>query len=949
MFGKDLLIKKCPYLGFSPNLIEYFAIVGYQDNFIPQLIDLLENSKTPNSENPYSPTILSSVTSSTDYGIVDNELIKSQLYPSNPNIILVDPVNKQTPENSSVIYSMCFDSSDGTQKLFYACYAFLFYELYTYQKNKITNEYYIPKAFCIISQFPFFNTFNIICNNLYNIYSQKNNNIPLELNVYNILNYIPSPINYNLCLSIFNDDNIVANINQLSGYPYIDFDLNELFAFFPINFILEIFLLTVLEQPILFFSSNLENLNMVMYIMYILNYPCNDSTYFWHIVSVSKKNVTEENKFVGKIMVSLLGVNSAYDDSIDTFAFGRYHYIVDIDNKKLKLREALDLSMDERDEINRIIELQEYLENILNEKSVESYFLKKHITTLKNNLQNIIVVDKSSYSYLIQKRNMNFFTQKKINHKLNKSFQEYFYDFYLKILLIFYNDNNLNNSFDKIEKEDVYQKDNNKYAREELIFNDVFRSSVKYKIYFDNFMKEFDVMDTFKIPLIVSEIFLSLKIRDEKEITSEKIKYFSLIDQLYLQKKNDLLTINFKFIIKEYNKKLHKKYFKAFFKIDSDIKCPVLGDIVNITNVPKKNNKLINMNKKVIDKYIYILKNKFDQTELFQAFPQILSFSKKNYINSNEIDRRFILQTIKEKFDKNNSISNLNYIIYSLVYIVSLVIPLHPYNKMMNYLIEISEYIPTMKFFLRENIYTLMKSIYKFYLEHCKTKKYPTMTLSQVKMYLYILAAAVRAQNIVPNEEMMAILARFFGHIIFQERNDQNKKDEENNINNNSTTTKMSEEENNSKINNSNQNNIDINDKNNVILFLKNCFDGYGIKSNKVMIDYTMSQPNESNVIIHMDKKDLHPAIVIKIFDYVYKCPLFYPKKIYKVISNIFEDLFDNYDLNLSYLDVGKIREVILNLIQYEIILDPKKKISVFLMDTLYLLKNFEEEYRFEK
>ena len=76
---------------------------------------------------------------------------------------------------------------------------------------------------------------------------------------------------------------------------------------------------------------------MVMYIIYILNYPCNDSTYFWHIVSVSKNNITEENKFVGKLMDSLLGVNAYYDDSIDTFYFGKYHYIVDIDNKKLFL------------------------------------------------------------------------------------------------------------------------------------------------------------------------------------------------------------------------------------------------------------------------------------------------------------------------------------------------------------------------------------------------------------------------------------------------------------------------------------------------------------------------------------------------------------------------------------------------------------------------------------
>jgi hypothetical protein len=29
MFGKDLMITKYPYLGSSPNLMEYFPIIGY--------------------------------------------------------------------------------------------------------------------------------------------------------------------------------------------------------------------------------------------------------------------------------------------------------------------------------------------------------------------------------------------------------------------------------------------------------------------------------------------------------------------------------------------------------------------------------------------------------------------------------------------------------------------------------------------------------------------------------------------------------------------------------------------------------------------------------------------------------------------------------------------------------------------------------------------------------
>ena len=75
MFGKDLLIKKYPYMSFSQNIMEYFAIIGYQENFLSFLIET--NKKKKNS---YYPTVLSSITSNTDFGIIDNELIISQIY-----------------------------------------------------------------------------------------------------------------------------------------------------------------------------------------------------------------------------------------------------------------------------------------------------------------------------------------------------------------------------------------------------------------------------------------------------------------------------------------------------------------------------------------------------------------------------------------------------------------------------------------------------------------------------------------------------------------------------------------------------------------------------------------------------------------------------------------------------------------------------------------------------
>ena len=73
--------------------------------------------------------------------------------------------------------------------------------------------------------------------------------LPVELLLYNIINFVPSPMNYNLNLDLFSFcmDIKDIEINQLSGYPYIDFDLKEIFFVLPINFFIEIYLLTLLE------------------------------------------------------------------------------------------------------------------------------------------------------------------------------------------------------------------------------------------------------------------------------------------------------------------------------------------------------------------------------------------------------------------------------------------------------------------------------------------------------------------------------------------------------------------------------------------------------------------------------------------------------------------------------------------------------------------------------
>ena len=957
MFGEKLIIKKYPYLGYSPNLIEYFGIIGYSETFIPELISSIKNSNSYLNSNtqsqlknisPYPPTVLSSITSNNDYGIVDNELIITQLYPDNPKIFTVEQ-NQPEPEKSNAIYSFCFDSLDGQTKLFYTCFGFKFYEIFKDEEDK----YYIPKAFCIISQYPFFNAFFNICSNLYDILNEKKNVVPFEILLYNIINYIPSPINTKLELYLFTTDEKDPKIelNQLSGYPNLDFDLFEIFNLLPLNLILQIYVLTFLEQNLLFFSSNLEILNIVMYIMYMFNYPCNDSTYFWHIVSVGKNNLVEENKFVGKIMLSLLGVNCTYDPSIDTSAFAESHYVVDIDNKKLIYKESLNISMDEKEDSNKLINLVNYVENIFKEKNVNSSILKRPLVKLKNRLEDYLYEKIPNFTTNPKKNFVNFFkTEKSTKHSINIRLLEFFYDCNLSLLINFYNDNQLTSSFDKIIKEENNGSEHSiniskYYEEEEKYFCELFRNSVKYKIYFDNFLSEFEVVDVFRIPFLFSQMFIELKLKDEEEISCENIDYFNLIDQLYRLTNNQSFhkRINFKSFNQNYNEKI-SRYFKRFFINDYD-------NIVFVKNAKEETGKndvqkgsryqLINMNKKIINRYIYLLQNFFEVQDIENMFPHI---KKKEAKVIKIIDRRVIYQLIKNKLIEKKFISSLNFLIYTLAYIVSLTITLHPFEQMISFLAEIQEAFKLIKYFMPHYIYTIIKSIYKYYLINKETQKYPTMSLSHIKMYFYFLANFIRSQFILPNEEMMFILKSFFSDIIFQEREEINSLDEQ-------KKAKLNED-----LNNSNNNTpegkkefLNVYKDKSYMLYMKYCFNGKKMFKSKTMVERAMLELETSNVVITIGKKVNNPQIVIKINDYVHKSKFYTPWKLFKDSENIFEDLFDNYNLDSYYLDIIKLREIILNLIVYGTELEEGKIPVNYLMNTLYLLRNFEDKIQGEK
>ena len=911
MEEKEKLIKKYPYLAYSTNIMEYFAMIGYQEKYINKVF---ANNKY--KEKIGSPSILFSATSNRDFGFIDNNLIITQVYPDIPKLIQVNKnnINNEEERTSNTIYSFCYDSLDGKEKLFYICYAYKFYEKYKYYSKKGHYlEYYVPKAFCIVSQYYYFTFFEYICRNLHILMKNKDiESIPVEITIYNIINFIPSPMNYSLNLDLFSyiltsEKEVV--IKQLSGYPYLDFDLVQIFNILPLNFIIEIFILTIIEQSMLFFSDNLELLNMVMFVLFVLNYPCNDSPYFWHIVSVSKDNFDEDNKFVGKVMASMLGVNTAYADDVATDCFGKYNYIIDIDKKNIILKKELNFSEeDDGKDFNDLNSFRNYIKNILRDRNVDSVFLKSFIDSMKKSLNNLLSKEPD-----IKEKKINFFISSDEIIDKNTKIQEIFYNFYINILMIFTQDNTLNSSYDQIQKdkqEDIIKRifklrgveeKKTEMNPDENYFCFMFRKSFKYKVYFENFIKCFESIDIFKIPLLFSQEFIYIKIKDVQNQFSNKISLFKIIDTLYIPDSSQTIKITLNNIFYNYMDRL-KKYFDIYFTQER------LKEMEKL--------QLITLDKKILTKYIYLLNNIYEKEELSYLFPSITIQETSSIIS---INSKSIINTIKMVTEENNIIDNKDYLIFSLVYIVSISFPLHSYLRLLELLESLSKYLSKLNYFMPHYIYILMKSILKFYMIHREKNIYDEFAVSNIKMYIFILINLMRKELFLPNEEMMMILDLFFSKFIFQERG----------ISSNS-------------IERLDEKYFSIEKGDNFFCYMKYNFSKKKIFSANTLIKHAIKENRNCNInIIAGKNKIIQPTINIKINEYIYEAELYTPKKLYKLIQATFNDFF-NANFDYGKLRINTVRDVIINLIQFGEELNQNEKILPvsFLIYTLYFLKD---------
>ena len=712
---EDIKINQFPYLGVSKNLMEFFVVIGYEESTIKESKNILEN------QNNIPLTIISNVTSDLAYNMFEPALIIKKVYPDKPLIYKAD----RRPKFNSVIFSSCIDSNDGKNKIVNSCYALRFYEKFIDLNNE---TYYVPKAFLIYSQYPYFTTYHQICTKLLNYYnSDIKEKIPMEILIYCFVNYIPSPIKGNIILK---DLGLNITIPKLTGYPYADFDLGKVFNFISIKDFIKIYILTYLEIELLIFSPSLEKLNMFMFAIYILNYPLTDSNYFWHIDSISVKDLKSD---FYTINTGFKGVNMKYQSNLDLSYFKSVDFIVDLESENTIIIRK------ETKDSKEIIKLLKYIDNVLNHKKVKSFFLQQYLLNLKTNLKNLKLGNEFSDKKEYISGSL-FFMDNSINEN-NRKIQEIFYDFVIDTLIILSKDLEL----DPTSKHPVNIKpfiDSN-LSEEENIFLKRSRFSVKYNTYFDLFIRNFSVNEELKVSLLFIDEFVDLKSKDwRREI--QNMSYFEIIDDLYQSKQNNN-QFQFLDLSNDINQYFDSRKMFLFNRNDKSQLFTLNNDIIKVFIFQKKN------------KGFYKTLKRNEETKPDQI-------SKTSIITVTQ-DFYLYKYTHKQSF----------FVRISIVFLFAITFPLIPFSKAPSFLEAVLEGLKKIQYFQRYYIYILLKSISKYYVVNKKTGQFPNLTFHKVTSLYIIIQNYLKNNSIIPNEEIFVFFEKVFQKENTDEINNENK------------------------------------------------------------------------------------------------------------------------------------------------------------------------------
>jgi hypothetical protein len=145
------------------------------------------------------------------------------------------------------------------------------------QYSMFRDKLYTSKCICIISQYPFNNSFKKILSTLYDMVEKTDLlGINLESHLYNIIYELPMPehgklVKFNIgCTSVVARMPDYVNGNEL---PLLDYDLFEFFRLLGVNNIIMLYIAALLEHQILLYSKDYNLLMLVAESLTALFFP----------------------------------------------------------------------------------------------------------------------------------------------------------------------------------------------------------------------------------------------------------------------------------------------------------------------------------------------------------------------------------------------------------------------------------------------------------------------------------------------------------------------------------------------------------------------------------------------------------------------------------------------------------------------------------------------------
>ena len=638
----EIKIEKYPY-AVSPLLIDEFYIFGYTDYLkyekIIKPVSTDVNSKKNYKEFYYLrevkirhlPSALSTVTSESNIKRIDIENLTDYAFPVPPKIYCYIE-NKDNQIREPGVTNFLFSNCNNETIINGYSYGFYEKKIIEISKDEGNMVFYFPKYFITISQYNYYYACYKICKYIHEQFLRDNIEIPLEIQIYNIINFTPCPVNSNLELSLFalngaldcknveeyknlinaNKNNLI-NLEQLGAYRHSEINFGKIFEILSPELLIRILFVIINGGGVAFFHEDLETLSYILYFFYQITFPItpkeniyafSPNTYFFGAEQINyEDNITGFPCFYEKIEdyhphknfliyekeQELIRKNEV---EITAVAITKLNYtIVDLKNGKIKFiekakKENSNEPVYEEDEQIKV-DIDNFLislfKNIDSIPDIELYEIIIELYKTLENLSNIIK----------QQKTFNFF----IENEEIKKYSLYVQEAFLRFIILFYN--RYYKAYDKIKqskkkKEGEGENDNLTDIEKKIykVFNATFYNNIVENI--KDYYKETEpkFMKATKINFVN---LMSIMMADNTNKIYFKGHLINFLNSIFYDKNNmkKKSATCFEFI-KYYNEKMKKNIFnlvndeeifdKTMLKKDNEIVYYYKYNTINLSN-----------------------------------------------------------------------------------------------------------------------------------------------------------------------------------------------------------------------------------------------------------------------------------------------------------------------------------------------------------------------------